>query len=367
MPNVRHATILIVDDTPENLRVLGEILQPLHTVRVANSGARALEIAATDPRPDLILLDVMMPHMDGYECLARLRADPRTADIPAIFVTALDSDEDERRGLALGAVDYIAKPVRPAIVLARVRTHLDLKWARAWLKQQNAFLEDELNRFLEILAHHLQEPVRQHITVAQKLQRSIPRPLGEDAELSLSQVMEGAARLRSILHDVLLYLSVQPVPPPATLCSAEAALDAVRARLSERITATHAQVTHAGLPMVRMDPKQLADVFRILLDNALDYCCPDRPPRIRVEGETKNGRVILSVEDNGIGIPAEFRERLFRVFERLAPDDGRPGAGIGLALARKIVEGVGGRVWIEDGGDGGSRFRFSVPLAGAGG
>lgn len=139
-------TILVVDDTPENLAVLGELLRPNYRVRVAPTGARALQVAQSEPRPDLILLDVMMPEMDGYEVLRRLRATPETTQIPVIFVTAMDSADDEEFGFSLGAVDYIAKPIKPAIVLARVRAHLELKEARDWLRDQNVFLEAEVDR-----------------------------------------------------------------------------------------------------------------------------------------------------------------------------------------------------------------------------
>jgi putative two-component system response regulator len=140
------ATILIVDDMPHNLAVLGDLLVPLYRVRAANSGARALDIANTHPYPDLILLDLMMPDMDGLTVLASLRANPVTANIPVIFVTSMDSIEDEEKGLALGAADYITKPVRPAIVLARVRTQLEAKFARDLLRDENAALEAEVGR-----------------------------------------------------------------------------------------------------------------------------------------------------------------------------------------------------------------------------
>jgi putative two-component system response regulator len=140
--------VLIVDDTPGNLAVLGELLAPTYDVRVANSGERALLAAVTEPHPDLVLLDIMMPGMDGYEVLRQLKADPRTAEIPVVFITALDHDEDEARGLALGATDYIAKPIRPAIVLARVRTQLELKAARDLLRNRNAWLDAEVRRRL---------------------------------------------------------------------------------------------------------------------------------------------------------------------------------------------------------------------------
>jgi putative two-component system response regulator len=141
-----RTTILVVDDTPDNLSVLGELLKPHFHVRVANSGARALAAVRTEPRPALILLDIMMPELDGYEVLRRLKSNPATSDIPVIFVTALNATEDESHGLALGAVDYITKPVRPAIVLARIRCQLELKDARDRLSDQNAWLEREVAR-----------------------------------------------------------------------------------------------------------------------------------------------------------------------------------------------------------------------------
>jgi putative two-component system response regulator len=141
-----QATILVVDDTPQNLMVLGELLQPLYGVRVANSGERALRAARAEPPPDQILLDVMMPGLDGHEVMRRLRDDPATQGIPVIFVTAMGATEDEERGLALGAVDYISKPINPPIVLARVRTHLELKRARDHLARQNDWLEAEVER-----------------------------------------------------------------------------------------------------------------------------------------------------------------------------------------------------------------------------
>ena len=141
-------TVLLVDDTPENLSVLGGILQPYYRVRASNSGVRALAVCAATPRPDIILLDVMMPDMDGYAVLTKLREAPETRDIPVIFVTALDAIEDETHGFELGAADYITKPVRPAIVLARVRAQLELKQARDRMHDQNLWLESEVQRRL---------------------------------------------------------------------------------------------------------------------------------------------------------------------------------------------------------------------------
>ena len=146
MPEEVQKTILIVDDSPENLSVLNELLQSAYHVRAATSGLKALRIASTTPQPDLILLDVMMPEMDGYQVFERLRADRATCDIPVIFVTAMDTVEAELQGLESGAVDYISKPIVPPIVLARVRIQLELKQARDRLRDENVYLENEIAR-----------------------------------------------------------------------------------------------------------------------------------------------------------------------------------------------------------------------------
>jgi putative two-component system response regulator len=140
------ATVLIVDDSPGNLGVLHELLRPHYRVLAATCGESCLRIAAGDPLPDLILLDVMMPGMDGYAVLAQLRSDPKTRAIPVIFLTALDSTDDEERGLQMGAADYITKPITPLVVLARVKTQLEAKKARDWMSNKNAALEAEVVR-----------------------------------------------------------------------------------------------------------------------------------------------------------------------------------------------------------------------------
>lgn len=139
-------TILVVDDTPENLMLMTSLLKSHYRVKAANNGKRALDIAQTTPAPDLILLDIMMPDMDGYEVCRTLKSNPQTQDIPVIFLTARSTPEDEQKGLEYGAVDYIIKPISPPIVLSRVRTHLMLKASQDFLRDKNAYLEQEIQR-----------------------------------------------------------------------------------------------------------------------------------------------------------------------------------------------------------------------------
>jgi len=144
--NDKKATILIVDDSPDSIVLLSSLLKSLYRVKVATAGDKALLIAEGGEPPDLILLDIMMPAMDGYEVCRRLKLNPKTAEIPVIFLTAKSDDMDEERGFELGAEDYIAKPPSPPIVMARIRTHLRLKSVRDFLKDKNAYLETEVVR-----------------------------------------------------------------------------------------------------------------------------------------------------------------------------------------------------------------------------
>ena len=140
------ATVLVVDDTPDNLSLMSGLLKDDYKVKVANNGEKALKIAGADNPPDLILLDIMMPGMDGYEVCRHLKSDPKTRDIPVIFLTAKAAVEDEKMGLELGAVDYITKPISPPIVMARVKTQLTLKASADFLRDKNAYLESEVEK-----------------------------------------------------------------------------------------------------------------------------------------------------------------------------------------------------------------------------
>lgn len=148
--------ILIVDDTPSNIKILGEILLPEYEVNIATSGPQALDNIENNP-PDLVLLDIMMPEMDGFEVCRKIKENENTKDIPVIFVTAKDEVSDEAKGFEIGGIDYITKPVTPSIVLARIKTHLELKSANEDLKNQNAILDQKIKkRRMELKASQLE-------------------------------------------------------------------------------------------------------------------------------------------------------------------------------------------------------------------
>lgn len=191
--------LLIVDDTPENIHVLKETLKDDYRILAATNGARALQLVEKDPPPDLILLDVMMPEMNGYEVMERLHGEPRTAGIPVVFVTALNDSQNEEHGLLLGAVDYITKPFNPALVKARVKNHIELKRHRDHLEEEVQQRTEEL-----LVARHLQARVEGELATARRLQLSMLNP----AEMSLGHHGSLAAYInpaRSVGGDLFDY------------------------------------------------------------------------------------------------------------------------------------------------------------------
>ncbi|WP_298213222.1 two-component system response regulator [Acidovorax sp.] len=160
-------TVLVVDDTPDNLSLMSDLLRTEYKVKLAPGGERALQIVAGESKPDLILLDIMMPDMDGYEVLRRLQFNPETENIPVIFLTAMSASEDESIGLELGVVDYITKPINPAIVMARVRNHLQLKRARDFLAHHNQYLEQEVASRTQAMAELQDATIRAMASLAE--------------------------------------------------------------------------------------------------------------------------------------------------------------------------------------------------------
>lgn len=218
LSTTERATILAVDDTPANLSLLNALLKDHYRVKLANHGAKALQLAANAP-PDLILLDIMMPEIDGFEVCRRLKADPATQHIPVIFLTAKTEVADEEQGFALGAVDFIHKPISPPIVLARVRAHLQSKAWNDFLRDQNAWLQHQVELRLSEINHlqdasiyvmvslaefrdectgyHLQRTQEYVRLLAQELARSKPQYTQELTPMLIARMAKSAP-----LHDI---------------------------------------------------------------------------------------------------------------------------------------------------------------------
>lgn len=232
---------------------------------------------------------------------------------------------------------------------------------RKAVEVERAALAEDIHRFAEVLAHHLQEPARLQACYAQLLRRRLPAPLPPEAAEALDVVQTGAEHLRRLLRDAHLYLVLDRLPPPARPVDAGAALTRAWGQLHDRVAEVAATLDATPLPSVWMVASQLDDLFVILLANALEYRHPARSPAIRVDWGEEGRETIIRVADNGIGIEAEYLRRIFIAFERLHTAEQHPGTGIGLALARRLVENAGGRIWATSVPGEGATFHIALP------
>jgi signal transduction histidine kinase len=384
----RRARILAVDDTPQNLVLLGEILAREFTVLVATSGERALALAAANPPPDLILLDVMMPGMDGHEVLGRLRGDERTRTIPVIFVTARDAVEDEERGLSLGAVDYISKPLHPPLVLARVRVQLELKRMRDLLRDRALQLEDEVasrtrqlvdamrraeaanvakSEFLANMSHELRTPMN---GILGMIELSLDDPkLAVGTRECLGLASQSGWALNAILTEVLEYVAASDgrdeprCEPFSPLGLVGEVVDCFRAAAHAKHIALCVE-SDAATDQVRGDSVRLKRVLTLLIDNALKFTDAGS---VRVASTFAPDRLSFAVSDTGCGIATDKIEQIFAPFTQVDGSSRRRhgGLGLGLTLARELVGAMGGTLGVETAPGQGSRFFFSVATAGA--
>ncbi len=233
---------------------------------------------------------------------------------------------------------------------------------RKQIEDKLARAHAELEQFTRIAAHHLQEPARRLVSFAQRLQAQMPTdPLNEDALASLHFIEQGAVRQSALVRDIQLYLAAgQPRSAMEKVAVAEVIANLLEHKVS-LMRETGAQVDYNNLPSVCIDRPRLKDVFSILLDNALQYRHSERVLHVRISGELRSGRAVYRFADNGIGIPAEYRERVFGVFERLQVNDDQNSTGIGLAIVRRIIESCDGSVTLQETPDGGTTVLFDLP------
>ncbi len=362
-----NAPILMVDDRVENLvaleTVLAELGEPL--VRAA-SGEEAL-MRVLDQDFAVILLDVQMPGMDGFETASLIRQREKSRMTPIIFITASISQDEQYvfRGYSYGAVDYIFKPLSPPVLRAKVSVFVDLfKLARRLaaqaeeLKRSNA----ELEQFAYVASHDLREPLRKIINFSQLIEQRYKGKLDEQADSYLTRVVEAAARMQTLITDLLEYSRAGKEHRPFEVLQSEALLERALENLGVVIQESQAVVTHDELPPVRGDATQLTELFQNLISNAIKFR-GSRPPAVHVGARAEDGRWVFSVADNGIGIPPEYKESIFAVFKRLHRKEEYPGTGIGLAICKKVVEHHGGTIWVESELGRGSTFHFSLPKA----
>lgn len=358
------STILLVDDNPTNIDVLYEYLaNEGFEMLVAEDGPSALE-RLDHVQPDLILLDIMMPHMDGFEVCKRIKANEVLRQIPVIFITAVGSTEDKVKGFEAGAVDYVTKPFHNQEVLARIRTHLALKTMQRKLRQKNTLLAEQnesLNAYARTVAHDLKNPLNLILNFGRLLQEE--EVLTGVHAKDLASIVQSADRMNHIIQDLLLLAQLRKDEVKPVRVHMRSVVEHSMDRLAVMLKEKRAEVE---MPEEWVDAQGVASwvqaVWVNYMSNAVKY--GGNPPRIRLRCERRGEGVWYAVEDNGKGVPAGEEDSLFGEFQRLGGEK-TEGHGIGLSTVRRIVTRLNGEVGMYNLDPGpGACFYFLLPEAG---
>lgn len=382
-------TILIVDDAAENLDVLIELLRDRYRLKPARSGDKALRIALSDDRPDLILLDIVMPGMDGVEVCRRLKDDPATRDVPVLFLSALSDATAKVQAFASGGVDYILKPFEPAEVLARIETHLALRQLQIDLESKNSQLEegrrllarardeaDAASRaktdFLNMMSHEMRTPLSAIIGYCEMLLEDARTEGAEERAADIERVSESARRILGLLNDVLDLAKVEA--GRLETCLQEVSIESLireiqnTAEVLGRPNRNRIEVqTTTGIGSLTTDRQRLQQILLNLVSNACKFT---RQGTIRIEVERRSvdgfDWIAFAVTDTGIGMNSEELDRAFEEFGQAGSTTSRDfgGTGLGLPLSRRLAELLGCRIEARSRPGEGSRFEVHHPADG---
>ena len=364
MSSITHApgTILVVDDQPANLRVVSALLgRHGYSVSTANSGDEALELAQADV-PDLVLLDMMMPGMDGFELLAAFKANEALMGVPVIFLTASQDRDMLLRAFDAGAVDYVTKPFMPEELRARVGAHLGLKLTRDRLER----VARERRELVNLVAHDLKNPLSSVLFASEMMMQGACKP--ERVPRYLGMIHESASDALGYIRN---YLETESRARKDRAEGATADLgetlqwlrDRYELQLEARGMQLHVQPPERQVTLA-VDPLVLRQVAENLVTNAMKYAASGGELSLcGLPGAP--GFWQLVAEDRGSGIPETERKRLFKPFERLTDEDPANGmsSGLGLSLARQIMRAAGGDLLYANRKGGGSRFVIEAPEA----
>lgn len=365
------ATILVVDDTPETIKVIVEILKEHYKVSVATSGKKALEVLDDGLEADLILLDIIMPEMDGYEVCEILQNNPLYKDIPVMFLTVLENDQDIVKGFELGAVDYVTKPVEPTVLKARVETHLKLKRFRAQLLKNLREKEELLikqskmaimGEMFENVTHQWKQPLSV-ITLATDT-INMTYDLGELDEsklkVNLSSIKNSTRHLANTIDDFRDFLKEDIKKQYFDVKeSVEKTLKLLNAKfINKEISIDDSDLKNIEIYGLKND---LTHILMNLFNNAKDALANIPANRvIKVISNNVDGKLILKIKDNGGGIDDDIKDKIFEKY--FTTKDKDKGTGIGLYMTKTLIEDhLGGSIKAYN-EDGGACFELTIPL-----
>jgi two-component system, sensor histidine kinase and response regulator len=349
-------SVLNVDDYAPGRYARTKILrQAGFNVMEATTGTETLKLAF-EHKPAVILLDVNLPDMHGFEVCRRMRTNPALAATTILHISASSIQEQHQvLGLDTGADGYLVEPLDPAVLIATIRAFLRVRQAEGALRRSN----EDLERFAYRVTHELNEPLRTITMHGQLLENRLAGTLDADALKSFQFMQDGVRRMRAFIDDLLRYSQSTHAGSDVRRLDLETLLAEAISSLNAAIEQSGAKITHDPLPVLVTDSR-IEHVLQNLISNAIKYSRKGITPEIHISAKADGDQWVFSVRDNGIGIEPKYHGTIFQVFQRLHGKD-VPGTGVGLALAQKIVETNGGKMWIESKPGFGSTFYFSIP------
>lgn len=370
---LKHIVILIATDASSKPGILADYLNGFgFIVLEANSGEHALSIVER-VLPDIILLDANLSGIDGFETCRQLKTNSHTQNIPVIFITTQTNAVNKVRGFALGAVDYITKPIQSEEVLARLKTHLTIQSLQSELATQNQRLQQEiaqrekliqeLDAFAHTVAHNLKDPLGVTVNYAQFLKSYYARMSAEDLASYTDKIARNGLKMSAIIDELLLLASVRTEEIEPQPLNMRLIIEEVQSRLAHMVNEYQAKITvPAEWPLAWGYGPWIEEVWANYISNAIKY--GGKPPLVKLGATLKENKMVkFWVQDNGAGLPPAAQERLFVPFSRLNQTDVK-GHGLGLSIVRRIVRKLGGEVGVESNGavqGGGTIFSFSLP------
>ena len=351
--------VLIIDDNADLREYIGSLLAPTYQVSSAIDGLQGLA-AAKSELPDIIVSDVMMPGLGGIDLVRELRADPRTASIPVILLSARAGQESAIEGLDAGSDDYLLKPFSAAELLARVRTHTQLALKRReWIEQLES-ANRELDAFTYSVAHDLRSPLRALNGMTEMLFEDKLAQLDDEGRRYLRIIRDSGARMTQLIEDLLKLSRITR----SELARQSVDLSNIVREVAQTLSSTEParQVSFVVQEGVRAeaDPRLLRVAFENLLGNAWKFTSKRTAARIEFGVDEGQEGVTFFVRDNGAGFDMAYADKLFGVFQRLHPVTEFEGTGVGLATVRRIVSRHGGRIWADGAPNRGATFFFTL-------
>jgi signal transduction histidine kinase len=380
-------TVLLADDNADMREYVQRLLARQFVVITATDGEDAYS-KVLQYRPDLLLTDVMMPRLDGFALLEKIRSNPRVRHMPVIILSARAGEEAKVEGLATGADDYLVKPFTARELLARVEANIRLARSRSEhanlleqeVKRQTTVLRElnvtllqsneDLQQFAHVASHDLKEPVRKIRTFSNRLQEEFGKMLPEKARIFLSKIEQSTQRIVMMIDGVLAYSTLNGSEQAIEPIDLNTIVAYVEADLELPIAEKKATLIRGALPQLEGAPVLIYQLFYNLINNSLKFSRPDTPPAVVIVANILHGQnveqdgeiVELVFRDNGIGFDQEHADRIFNTFARLHARDKYEGTGLGLALCRKIVERHHGSISAAGEKDRGATFTIRLPL-----